>query len=277
MLGANGSGKSTLFGVIAGLIGPDAGAVEVRGGRRALGVVFQTPALDPLLSIEENLRTAGAVQGMDRRHASARIDRLLDAMGLTDRRRDRVGRLSGGLARRADLARAMLSEPSVLLLDEATGGLDPVARSDLFGLIDRERAARRGAGSAGGPLTVLAATHLLDEAEQADRVVVMAGGRIVADGSPEDLRAELRRRLGPTLTRVRGSSDAVHAFAEDAGVEVRPEPGERTWVVQPGAWDAAPLMTAAQRAGVRVEIGPPTLEDVYRETAAAAAAGVRDA
>ncbi|MEM8600499.1 MAG: ABC transporter ATP-binding protein [Bacteroidota bacterium] len=192
LLGPNGSGKTTLFRIISTLLRPDEGTARVLGRdcasqpnevRRLLGVIFQQPALDAELSITENLRVHAALVGIARDEADGRIHAILDQFDLVSRAHERVKTLSGGLARRADLARGFLHRPKLLLLDEPTTGLDPVARRDLWDALDR---LQRLEGT-----TLLVATHLMDEAERCDEVVILDRGRAVAQGSPVSLRAAL--------------------------------------------------------------------------------------
>lgn len=190
LLGPNGSGKTTLFRLITTLMRPTEGAVRVFGEdaarapeavRRRLGVVFQHAALDLELTVLENLRTHAALLGVADR--DERIAELLAAFGLTERAGDRVKTLSGGLVRRADLARGLLHRPALLLLDEPTTGLDPTARRDLWTTLDRLQLAEG--------TTVVVATHLMDEAERCARIGILSEGRLVALGTPAALRAEL--------------------------------------------------------------------------------------
>ena len=191
LVGANGSGKTTLFRAVSTLLRPDGGTVTVFGHdatreplavRRRLGVVFQEVALDRTLSVREALAVQAALVGAP----AARIDVLLARLGLSDRAASRVARLSGGLARRADLARGLLHAPGLLLLDEPTTGLDPLARRQLWDTLDALPPDADGVRPA-----QLVATHLMDEAERCARVVVLHDGRVAAEGTPDRLRAAL--------------------------------------------------------------------------------------
>jgi ABC-2 type transport system ATP-binding protein len=193
VLGPNGSGKTTLFRLISTLLRPDVGHVAVGGLdvversaaiRNRLGAVFQQPALDDELSILENVRTAAALYGMRRKDVRGRVAALAESFDLTARLDDRVGTLSGGLKRRADLIRGLIHSPDVLLLDEPTSALDPVARRAFWDHLAR---LRRSEGT-----TMIAATHLMDEAERCDVLAVLDLGRLVALDTPD----ELLRRLG---------------------------------------------------------------------------------
>lgn len=190
LLGPNGGGKTTLFRIAATVMRPTEGTVRVLGDdvvaqparvRRHLGVVFQSPALDPVLTVRENLVHHGHLYGLRGAVLDVRLADVLDRLGLAARARDRVGRLSGGLMRRVELAKALVASPAVLLLDEPSTGLDPVARRDLWDQI--------GALSAGARTTVVVTTHLMDEAARADRVAIIDRGRIVAAGRPAELTA----------------------------------------------------------------------------------------
>src|SRR5215468_9933911 len=188
LLGPNGAGKTTLFQLLSGLFVPDSGQVEIMGQdmRRnpvpalaMLGIVFQQPALDLELSVSENLLFHAGLQGMRRSAAKGRIAVELKRLRLAERAKDKAGQLSGGNRRRVELARALLHEPRVLLMDEATVGLDPASRSDLLRLLLAMRRERS--------VAVLWATHLCDEVADADRVIVMHKGKILTDTTPAAL------------------------------------------------------------------------------------------
>ena len=197
LLGPNGAGKSTLFQVLAGLFAADAGDVEIAGlslarePRRALahlGIVFQQQSLDLDLSVARNLQFHADLQGLPRALAAERIAAGAARFGLEAELARRVRELSGGTRRKVELLRALLHRPGLLLMDEPTVGLDPKSRRDLFGGL-RDEVRERG-------VTVLWATHLVDEAEGADRVLVLHRGKLLADGMPGDVSAALG---GPTL------------------------------------------------------------------------------
>ena len=190
LLGPNGAGKTTLFQLLSGLFVPDAGRIEIMGHdmRRdpvpalgLLGIVFQQPTLDLELSVTGNLLFHAGLHGIPRAVAKARIARELARLGLAERAHDKAAQLSGGNRRRVELARALLHEPRVLLMDEATVGLDPGSRSDLLKLMLSLRAERS--------VAVLWATHLCDEVPDADRVVVLHRGKVLADTAPAQLMA----------------------------------------------------------------------------------------
>ncbi len=185
LLGLNGAGKSTLFQLLSGLFVPDAGSIMVNGaemrrdpveGLRGLGIVFQDSTLDLDLPVSTSLYFHAGLRGMTRPKAKARMMEELDRLGLRDSA-GLIGRkLSGGNRRRVELARALMHDPTVLLLDEPTAGLDPMVRRDLLSYV-RKLCAERGLG-------VLWATHLVGEAENADRVVILHRGHMIECAPP---------------------------------------------------------------------------------------------
>ncbi|MFQ5718877.1 MAG: ATP-binding cassette domain-containing protein [Acidobacteriota bacterium] len=191
-LGPNGSGKSTLFRILATLLPPSSGSASIWGLdvvsdaeaiRHRLGVVFQSPALDDMLTVRENLMHQGHLYGRHGQTLRRRVQDLMERFHVADRRDDRVGTLSGGLQRRVDLARGILHEPDVLLLDEPSTGLDPGARRDLWNELAH---LRQETG-----LTILVTTHLMAEGERCDRVAILDQGHLVALAPPATLRQEL--------------------------------------------------------------------------------------
>jgi ABC-2 type transport system ATP-binding protein len=190
LLGPNGAGKTTLFQLLSGLFVADVGEIQVRGhdirhdpvpALAGIGMVFQQPTLDLDLSVEANLRFHARLHGLRGNHARLRIAEELARVGLSGWARDSTRRLSGGNRRKVELARALVHEPSVLLMDEATVGLDPASRRQL---LDYVLELRDGHG-----VGVLWATHLVDEAESADRVVILHQGRVLEEGTPDALTA----------------------------------------------------------------------------------------
>jgi ABC-2 type transport system ATP-binding protein len=192
LLGPNGAGKSTLFQLLTGLFVPDAGQVEVTGhslqrsatrALRDIGVVFQQMSLDLDLSVRANLQFHADLHGLSRADARARIEQGCQAAGLGDDLERAVRELSGGNRRKVELVRALLHRPALLLMDEPTVGLDPKSRRDLIATVRADVATRATA--------VLWATHLVEEAADADRVLVLHKGKLLADGSPDDIARAL--------------------------------------------------------------------------------------
>jgi ABC-2 type transport system ATP-binding protein len=195
LLGLNGAGKSTLFALITRLFGIQAGRISIFGhdiggspseALRLLGVVFQSRTLDLDLTVTQNLLYHAALHGIARREARVRSGEVLERIGLADRAGSKVRDLSGGQMRRLEIARTLLHRPSLLLLDEATVGLDVKARADILNHV-RRLVAEQGIG-------VLWATHLFDEVEPDDALLVLDRGRIVARGMAKDVVAETGAR-----------------------------------------------------------------------------------
>ena len=248
VLGPNGSGKSTLIQCLCGLIQPCRGEITRTIAPDEMAVVFQGVALDPVLTVEENLRDAAIIGGLTREAARTRVAECMRDAAIDDLAGRRVGRLSGGQQRRVDLARALIRRPKFLIFDEATTGLDPVAREAFLQQI-------MNLGARG--TAILFSTHLIDEAEMMDRAVLLDRGCIVADGSP----AELAAPLGGHFVRVRESdfdqtrSDRTAWTATPRGL-IRAIDAETT-----------ALTSRLLKSGVPFEVAPPTLLDVYEHAA----------
>ena len=262
LLGPNGSGKTTLFRILSTLLAPTAGTARVCGHnvvtapmevRHHLGVVFQSPALDPQLTVAENLRCAGNLYGLSGPDLEERLQSAAEALEVADRLGDRVQTLSGGLQRRVEIAKSLLPRPRVLLLDEPSTGLDPAARAGLRAVLGK---LRRESG-----VTIVMTTHLLDEAEACDRVAILHRGRLIACEPPASLRA----RLGKDVAVLSGS-DPEEVVAKvravfDWSVMVR---DGKVRVELPLDGDHAARLVAALAPAVdAVTVGRPTLEDVF--------------
>ncbi|MFF8290548.1 ATP-binding cassette domain-containing protein [Streptomyces sp. NPDC016309] len=270
LLGPNGAGKTTTVRVLSTLLAPDGGHAEVAGFdvvrrpaevRRRIGLAGQYAAVDGLLTGRENLTLIGALLHLGRRGARDRAERLLDRFGL-DAAGDRpVRTYSGGMRRRLDLAACLVASPSVLFLDEPTTGLDPVSRMSLWDAV-RDLVA--------DGVTVLLTTQYLEEADfLADRIAVVDAGRVIAEGTPD----ELKRSVGPDRLEVRVAerdtvADAVEALRtgtpEDLAVD-RDE-GVITLPLGEGMGSIAAAATALEKAGVTVvdfAVRRPTLDDAF--------------
>jgi ABC-2 type transport system ATP-binding protein len=268
LLGPNGGGKSTLFRILSTMMVPTEGHAVIAGFdvakdpaqvRRQVGVVFQTQSLDKALTVEENLRAQGHLHGLSGATLRERMDAGMERLGLLDRRRDLVETLSGGLKRRVEIAKALLHRPQVLLMDEASTGLDPAARREVSRHVEDLRTK--------DGVTILLTTHILEEADRCDRLILLHKGNIVAQGTPRDLRS----RIGGDVVVLETSDSQslaagiAHKFSiipsvVDGQVRVEIANGHRfiTEVVEafPGAVDS-------------VGLHKPTLEDVFvRETGA---------
>jgi ABC-2 type transport system ATP-binding protein len=207
LLGPNGAGKTTLFQILTGLFVPDGGRVLVDGldirrdlvpALARIGVVFQQPTLDLDLSVRANLLFHARLHGL--RSRKARIREELERLGLAAEADRACRTLSGGTRRKVELARALLHDPRLLLMDEPTVGLDPASRRSLLEYVHELRRARR--------LGVLWATHLVDEAERADRVLVLHLGRVIGEGAPGDLLTKTGKpTLADAFIELTGPSD----------------------------------------------------------------------
>lgn len=264
LLGHNGAGKTTMLRVINGLLPPDAGTVRVRGldpvtagdqVRRRTGVLTEYPALDEYLSVAENLEVYAAINTVPSTTARERIGRLLARLDLCEKRDVPTRDLSAGLKQRVALARAFIHDPDVLLLDEPTTNMDPVAARrvrDLVVEVVRDRGR-----------TVLLSTHNLAEAEEVcDRVAIMRHGRLLALGTPAELRARLGARHGVVVATSPGATDALVAAVGGLPTVVL---GEATVRVG-GDVEVPRLVRDLVAAGVdvqRVEPQQTTLEDLY--------------
>ena len=192
LLGPNGSGKTTMFRILSTLMVPVAGQAIILGHdaakdpsqlRREIGVVFQAQSVDLKLTATENLQHQGHLYGLHGSPLRSRIREILQRVGLADRARDKAETFSGGMQRRLELAKGLLHGPRVLLLDEPTTGLDPGARRDLWQYLSMLRDEEQ--------VTVLVTTHLMEEAERCDRLAILNEGKLVALGTPTELKREI--------------------------------------------------------------------------------------
>jgi len=262
LLGPNGGGKSTLFRILSTLIAPTSGRASVLGRdvvreprevRRHIGVVFQQPSLDERLPVIENMIHHGHLYGMRGRALMDRAHEMLRRLGVEDRARDMVKDLSGGLARRVELAKGLLHKPQLLLLDEPSTGLDPAARLEFLRLLAELRDSEK--------VTVLLTTHFLEEAERADRVAILDRGSLVTVGEPGALRASIG---GDVVTIQSGNASAL-------GDGIRDRFGLAPIVVNGTVRVEAPrgheilrdLVDAFQGEIQSASFGKPTLEDVF--------------
>ena len=209
LLGPNGAGKSTLIALLTRLYDLQKGEIRMgehslrqspRPALKQMGVVFQQSTLDLDLSVEQNLRYHAALHGLPRREVSERVKQELARQGLTERRRERVRELNGGHRRRVEIARALLHQPRLLLLDEASVGLDPASR---LALNQHVRSLCREQG-----ISVLWTTHLLDEVHSDDDLLILHQGRLVASGQASDVSAEHGGELNTAFARLTTSSGA---------------------------------------------------------------------
>jgi len=262
LLGPNGGGKTTLFKILSTAFSPTQGNASILGFdiqkqadevRQRIGVVFQNPSLDKKLTVLENLRYHGQLYGLRGSKLNTRVSEMMERLAVADRARHLVETLSGGLARRVELAKGLLHRPELLILDEPSVGLDPGARHDLWLYLQKLRE-KEG-------VTILVTTHLIDEGDRSDRVLVLNQGKIVALDTPAKLKEQIggdvisiatneperliggiKTKFGITPTSLNGTlrieKQAGHAFISQV-VEAFPE-----------------LIEA-------VNLSKPTLEDVF--------------
>lgn len=281
LLGPNGGGKTTLFRILTTQLTPNVEhansnqpmQLRVFGQdvlqhpaavRPSLGVVFQQPSVDELLTVWENVRVQASLYGMTGQAMRQAGEHWLRQLDLYDRRHERVARLSGGLRRRLEIAKALLHNPPLLLLDEPTTGLDPAARRDFWRDLQQLRQQR--------DLTILLTTHLLEEAETCDRVAILAHGRLVAVDRPTALKArvggqvivlklpndvepDMAKQLAEAI-RERGEPWAEHAQPRVQGREIRFEQADATAAV-------AHFADIFKQQVEEIRITRPTLDDVF--------------
>jgi len=265
-LGPNGAGKTTIVRMLTTLLRPSGGAATVAGHdvvgdpaavRRAIGVALQEAALDPLMTGRELIRLQATLHGMARREGQRRAEALLDRVGLELAADRRVGTYSGGMRRRLDLASALVHEPEVLFLDEPTTGLDPVSRKAIWEEVQK----LNNEGT-----TVFLTTQYLEEADQlADRVGIIDDGLIVAEGTPESLKAEVGRpHLEVRLAE--GEFDRAEEVVARFGRPLPSKDGAVLVELEHGAAEVAPVVRALDEAGLAVEsleLVQPSLDDVF--------------
>jgi ABC-2 type transport system ATP-binding protein len=262
LLGPNGGGKTTLFKILSTLMRAVSGEVRVLGHdlareaaavRPRLGVVFQNPGLDPKLTVGENLVHHGHLYGLGGAPLRERVRQVLGDLDLTERANDRVETLSGGLARRTELARGLLHTPELLLLDEPSTGLDPGARRDFSHQL---RQLRDRAG-----VTVVLTTHYMEEAERADRVAVLHDGALVAIGTAD----ELKRGVGGDVVVIEAEEPAALRDKVRAkfGLEAQIVDGTLRVERARGHELVRDVVEAFPGEVRSVTFGRPTLEDVF--------------
>jgi ABC-2 type transport system ATP-binding protein len=262
LLGPNGGGKTTLFKLLSTLVPLQAGEARILGIdlrtnagalRPALGVVFQHPSVDGKLTVAENLAHHGRLYGISGMRLRERSAAMLERVGLTARANDLVETLSGGLRRRVELAKALLHEPRLLILDEPSTGLDPAARRDFLNYLAdlRER----------DGLTIVLTTHHMEEAERCDRIGVLDQGRLVAIAPP----GELKSRVGGDVVVIHAAdADALRQKIEQR-MRIKAALVEGTVRVErPRGHEFVRDVVEAFGADIElVSFGKPTLEDVF--------------
>lgn len=262
LLGPNGGGKTTIFKILSTLLRPTGGRAEVLGFdasrqpleiRRRIGVVFQNPSLDRKLTVRENILYHGRLYGVPSGELERRAGELLERYRLADRAGDLAETLSGGLRRRLELAKSLLHEPKLLLLDEPTVGLDPGGRKDFWDHLCALRAERG--------MTILLTTHLMEEADRCERLAILDRGRVIAEGAPDSLKAAIG---GDVISIATADPEALaQALRERFGVEASRLDGELR-LERPQGHAFIPQIVEAFPGMIQsVKLGRPTLEDAF--------------
>ena len=255
-LGVNGAGKSTTISMLCGQLARDSGSIEVCGCdpesglaevTRRLGVVFQSSVLDRPLSVRDNLRSRASLYGITGADFRRRLDELTELLDLEPLLGRTVGKLSGGQRRRVDIARALIHRPEILILDEPTTGLDPQTRQLLWSVTERLRAETG--------MTVFLTTHYMEEAADADYVVIIAGGKLAAEGTPLELK---NRYTGDRITLYGADPAQLDAL----GLSYDELPGALRLTV-PSTSDATALILAHPELFTDYEIIKGRMDDVF--------------
>jgi ABC-2 type transport system ATP-binding protein len=267
VLGPNGAGKTTLVRVLSTLLRPEAGRIEVAGHdvvreayavRLRIGLLGQHAALDEELGGRQNLELFGRLHHLGAKGARARADELLERFDLADTGPKAVRQYSGGMRRRLDLAASLITEPEVLFLDEPTTGLDPRGRAEVW---DSVRSL------VGGGTTVLLTTQYLEEADQlADRISVVDTGRVIAEGTADELKAETGGDRIDVVLRDAGQLGAVAALLPLAGVTVDTDRRLLSAPVTDRMEALSGVVRALREAGIEAEdiaLRRPTLDEVF--------------
>lgn len=253
LLGPNGGGKTTLFRILCTLMQPTGGRVTMDGAaidRRRIGVVFQSPSLDKKLTVLENLRHQGHIYNLSGTLLRERIADLMRRFSIADRAGDRVETLSGGLRRRVELAKGLLHKPEVLLLDEPSTGLDPLARRELGDTLTELRDK--------DGVTVLLTTHIMDEAERCDRLALLDHGKLVALDKP----AALKEQVGGDVVTIEPAS-LCEKIEKRFGVKASVV-NNTVRIERPRGHEFIPTLIEAFPGEIdSVAVGKPTLEDVF--------------
>jgi ABC-2 type transport system ATP-binding protein len=267
-LGPNGAGKTTTVRMLTTLLQPTGGRAEVAGFdvakdpgavRRNIGVALQEAALDPLMTGRELLALQATLHGLPKRETRNKCRWLLDRVGLTLAADRRIGTYSGGMRRRLDLAAALVHTPEVLFLDEPTTGLDPVSRKAIWeevGKLNEEGT------------TVFLTTQYLEEADQlADRVGIISGGKLVAEGTPQALKSEVGHpHLELSLVEQQGNESRAEAVLARFGRPLPARDGTLMVEIERGSAEIGPIVVALNQEGLQVEsldLVQPSLDDVF--------------
>jgi len=261
-LGPNGAGKTTTIKILCTLANATAGRAEVAGHdaatqrdsvRRNIGLVFQDTTLDTYLTAEQNLQFHAELYGVPKAAVLPRMRRVMDMVGLWDRKDSLVSTFSGGMQRRLEIARGLLHAPHVLFLDEPTVGLDPQTRSSIWAYINDLKTQE--------DITIFLTTHYMDEAEHCDRIAIIDHGKIVAIDTPEALKAS----VGKDRVQIRTGNDqaAIGELAATFGIEAAMHEGAVTFSVTAGEQFVPRLFSEFTIPIQSVSVSRPSLDDVF--------------
>lgn len=241
-LGVNGAGKTTVINMLATLLKPDEGTVEICGEtlgranqqiRKKIGIVYQQNCLDDLLSVEENLMCRGVIHGATKKEAKAQCEKLGEILKLNDILKKKYQSLSGGQKRRCEIAAALMHTPEILFLDEPTTGLDPATRVDVWNTIEQLQKTEK--------MTVFLTTHYMEEAAKADKIIIMDRGKIVTTGTPFELKETY-------------ATDKVKLFYEN---------GEEKEIAVASTLEALPILEEVRKEISGFEVIQGNMDDVF--------------
>lgn len=268
VLGPNGAGKTTTLNMLATLLRPDGGSAKIFGhdveheaqiARQLIGVTGQYASVDETLSATENLIIFSRLLGLSRAEARQKAADLLEEFGLTEAAKRPLGKFSGGMRRRLDLAASLIAQPPLIFLDEPTTGLDPRTRTQMWNTI--RRLVKSGS-------TILLTTQYLDEADQlADRIAVIDHGKVVAEGTPNELKSTVgNATLQLKLADAKNTTKAIEIIQEKLGITS--QAGEANLITAPMADPdrVTDLLIALRHGGIRlteVSVQKPTLDEVF--------------
>ena len=262
LLGPNGAGKSTLIRAIVGRVLPDSGQVRIFGAeastaaaRQALGWIPQELAIYPRLTCRENLVSFGKYQGLSGARLSEQVAWCLQWAALEERAGDPAGKLSGGMKRRLNMAAGIIHKPRLVLMDEPTVGVDPQSRNRIFEMIEALRA---------GGMSILYTTHYMEEAERlCDRIAIIDHGRIIAEGTSEELVRNAFGTRSEVTARFSGIPEEIAAWVKQRGGSMSEGTAQFTFT-RPA--EIAPLLDEASTRGIGIEdvsLRRPNLESVF--------------
>lgn len=256
-LGPNGAGKSTTINMISTLLEKDGGSISINGHligkndnaiRKEIGIVFQTSMLDDLLSVKENLEIRGRFYEMSKAKLKSQIKKLTEELSMGNFIDQKYGKLSGGQRRRADIARALINEPSLLILDEPTTGLDPKTREEVWTYIEELRSRQ---------MTIFLTTHYMEEAAKASQVTIINQGEIVAEGTP----TELKRKYSFDRVRLSGKKTKIKAVLKERNIPFILK--EDVIEIKQSSLDSIDLLTTLRSDLESFEVLQGSMDDVF--------------